>query len=87
MERLLEILRRGVEQRVGDGPADVVDHDVEATELVDGAVGEAEDVAAAVLYLSSPAGGYLTGKVLEVDGGLDQPNLDLGLPDLTPEGS
>jgi 7-alpha-hydroxysteroid dehydrogenase len=24
----------------------------------------------------------VTGKVLEVDGGLDQPNLDLGLPDL-----
>jgi 7-alpha-hydroxysteroid dehydrogenase len=45
-------------------------------------IGEAEDVAAAVLYLSSRAGGYLTGKVLEVDGGLDQPNLDLGLPDL-----
>ncbi|HEX4977880.1 MAG TPA: SDR family oxidoreductase, partial [Nocardioides sp.] len=32
-------------------------------------IGEAEDVAAAVLYLSSRAGGYLTGKVLEVDGG------------------
>ena len=32
----------------------------------------------------SPAGGYVTGKVLEVDGGLDQPNLDLGLPDLEP---
>jgi 7-alpha-hydroxysteroid dehydrogenase len=47
-------------------------------------IGEAEDVAAAVLYLSSPAGGYLTGKVLEVDGGLEQPNLDLGLPDLEP---
>ena len=27
-------------------------------------------------------GSYLTGKVLEADGGLDQPNLDLGLPDL-----
>ena len=47
-------------------------------------IGEAEDVAAAVLYLSSRAGGYLTGKVLEVDGGLEQPNLDLGLPDLVP---
>ena len=47
-------------------------------------IGEAEDVAAAVLYLSSRAGGYLTGKVLEVDGGLEQPNLDLGLPDLRP---
>ena len=47
-------------------------------------IGEAEDIAAAVLYLSSRAGGYVTGKVLEVDGGLDQPNLDLGLPDLEP---
>ncbi len=47
-------------------------------------IGDADDVAAAVLYLSSRAGGYLTGKVLEVDGGLDQPNLDLGLPDLEP---
>ena len=28
------------------------------------------------------AGSYVTGKVIEVDGGLDQPNLDLGLPDL-----
>jgi 7-alpha-hydroxysteroid dehydrogenase len=44
-------------------------------------IGTAEDVAAAVLFLASPAGGYLTGKVLEVDGGLQAPNLDLGLPD------
>jgi 7-alpha-hydroxysteroid dehydrogenase len=45
-------------------------------------IGEAEDVAAAVIYLASPASAYVTGKVLEVDGGLDQPNLDLGLEDL-----
>ena len=45
-------------------------------------IGEAEDVAAAVIYLASPASAYVTGKVLEVDGGLGQPNLDLGLPDL-----
>lgn len=45
-------------------------------------IGEAEDVAAAVIYLASPASAYVTGKVLEVDGGTDQPNLDLGLPDL-----
>ncbi len=50
-------------------------------------IGEPEDIAAAVLYLSSRAGGYLTGKILEVDGGLEQPNLDLGLPDLELESS
>ncbi|MFG1705069.1 SDR family oxidoreductase [Nonomuraea sp. M3C6] len=45
-------------------------------------IGEPEDVAAAVLYLVSPASRYVTGKVLEVDGGIDRPNLDLGIPDL-----
>jgi 7-alpha-hydroxysteroid dehydrogenase len=45
-------------------------------------IGAAEDIAAAVVYFPSPAGGYLTGKVLEVDGGLDRPNLDLPVPDL-----
>lgn len=47
-------------------------------------IGDVEDVAATVVYLASRAGSYLTGKVLEVDGGLDRPNLDLGLPDLRP---
>lgn len=47
-----------------------------------GRIGDPEDIAAAVVYLSSPAGGYVTGKVLEVDGGLDRPNLDLGIADL-----
>jgi 7-alpha-hydroxysteroid dehydrogenase len=47
-----------------------------------GRIGDPEDIAAAVVYLSSPAAAYVTGKVLEVDGGLDRPNLDLGIPDL-----
>ncbi|WP_123685390.1 SDR family oxidoreductase [Amycolatopsis thermoflava] len=45
-------------------------------------LGEVEDVAAAIVYLASPAGSFVTGKVLEVDGGLQAPNLELGLPDL-----
>jgi 7-alpha-hydroxysteroid dehydrogenase len=49
-----------------------------------GRVGEAEDIAAAALYLSSRAGQYVTGKLLEVDGGIQAPNLDLNLPDVTP---
>jgi 7-alpha-hydroxysteroid dehydrogenase len=47
-----------------------------------GRIGTTDDIAAAVLYLASPAGSFLTGKVLEVDGGLQEPNLDLNLPDL-----
>ena len=45
-------------------------------------IGDPDDIAATVVFLASPAGGYVTGKVLEVDGGLERPNLDLGLPDL-----
>lgn len=45
-------------------------------------IGDPEEIAATVLYLASPAGAYVTGKVIEVDGGLEQPNLDLGLADL-----
>ena len=47
-----------------------------------GRIGDPEDIAAAVVYLSSQAGSYITGKILEVDGGIEQPNLDMGLPDL-----
>ena len=54
----------------------------EATPL--GRIGEAEDIAAAVVYLGSLAGQYVTGTMLEVDGGLVAPNLDLDLPDLAP---
>src|SRR5215831_5870740 len=47
-----------------------------------GRIGDPADVAAAVVFLASPAGGYITGKIIEVDGGIDRPNLDLGIPDL-----
>jgi 7-alpha-hydroxysteroid dehydrogenase len=45
-------------------------------------LGDPEDIAAAALWLASPAGSWVTGKVVEVDGGLETPNLAMGLPDL-----
>ncbi|MEU0545732.1 SDR family oxidoreductase [Nocardia sp. NPDC005978] len=45
-------------------------------------LGEPWEIAAAIVFLCSPAGGYITGKILEVDGGIEAPNLELGLPDL-----
>lgn len=45
-------------------------------------LGDPSDIAAAAVYLASPAGSYLTGKTIEVDGGLTFPNLDLPIPDL-----
>jgi 7-alpha-hydroxysteroid dehydrogenase len=45
-------------------------------------LGDPDDVAIAALYLASPAGSFVTGKVFEVDGGIEYPNLGLGLPDL-----
>jgi len=45
-------------------------------------LGQPEEIAYGALYLASPAGAYMTGKVIEIDGGLQAPNLELGLPDL-----
>jgi 7-alpha-hydroxysteroid dehydrogenase len=64
----------------------VLDDDAMRTQMEEATplrtIGKPEHIAATAVYLASPAGGYVTGKVLEVDGGLEQPNLDLGFPDL-----
>ena len=45
-------------------------------------LGVPEDIALCALYLASPAASFVTGKLFEVDGGLEEANLELGLPDL-----
>jgi len=45
-------------------------------------LGRPEDIALCALYLASDAGSFVTGKIFEVDGGIEYPNLELGLPDL-----
>ncbi len=45
-------------------------------------LGDVEDIAIGVLYLASDASSFVTGKVFEIDGGIEAPNLSMGLPDL-----
>jgi 7-alpha-hydroxysteroid dehydrogenase len=45
-------------------------------------LGDTDDIAIATLYLASDAGSFVTGKILEVDGGIEYPNLALNLPDV-----
>lgn len=45
-------------------------------------IGDPDDIAATVVWLCSKGGAYVTGKIIEVDGGLDTPNMDLHLPDV-----
>jgi len=45
-------------------------------------IGDVEDIAAGAVYLASPASGYVTGRVLDIDGGVQRSNLDMKIPDL-----
>lgn len=46
--------------------------------------GQPEDIANAVLYFASPASSWVTGKVLQVDGGTERPSIDVPAPPLQP---
>jgi 7-alpha-hydroxysteroid dehydrogenase len=64
----------------------VLDDDTIRNQMIQGTpmkrLGEPDDIAIAALYLASPASSFVTGKVMEVDGGLEEANLELGIPDL-----
>jgi 7-alpha-hydroxysteroid dehydrogenase len=45
-------------------------------------LGQPDDIALCALYLASDAASFVTGKVFEIDGGIEAPNLGLNLPDL-----
>ena len=46
--------------------------------------GTPEDIAAAALYFASPASSWVTGKLLQVDGGTERPSIDVPAPPLEP---
>jgi 7-alpha-hydroxysteroid dehydrogenase len=64
----------------------VLTNDAIRNEMVDKTpmqrLGEVDDIAIGALYLASDASSFVTGKVLEIDGGLEAANLALNLPDL-----
>jgi 7-alpha-hydroxysteroid dehydrogenase len=49
-----------------------------------GRPGTPKDIACAALYLASPASAWVTGKLLHVDGGCEEPAMDVPVPRLAP---
>ena len=45
-------------------------------------IGDVEDIAAGAVYLASAASAYVTGRVIDIDGGVRRSNLDMNIPDL-----
>ncbi len=68
------VLTRALERFVAGRP----DASAAVAEVPLGRLASPEDVAAAVVYLSSPAASYVTGQVLRVDGGIRAPVFPAG---------
>jgi 7-alpha-hydroxysteroid dehydrogenase len=49
--------------------------------------GEPEDIACAALFLASPASSWVTGKVFQIDGGVEAPSISVPVPPLEPSSS
>jgi len=64
----------------------VLTNDALRTEMIEKTplkrLGEPEDIALCAAYLASDAASFVTGKIWDVDGGLEASNLDLRIPDL-----
>jgi 7-alpha-hydroxysteroid dehydrogenase len=49
-----------------------------------GRAGRPEDIACAALYLASPASSWVTGTIMNVDGGSSVPAIEIPVPPLEP---
>ncbi len=63
----------------------VLTNDAIVREMVDKTplrrLGSPDDIAIGALYLASDAASWVTGKIIEIDGGLEEANLALNIPD------
>jgi 7-alpha-hydroxysteroid dehydrogenase len=66
----------------------VLTDDTLRSQFVDGTpmarAGEPEDIACAALFLASPASAWVTGKIFQIDGGVEAPAIGVPAPPLEP---
>ncbi len=66
----------------------VLTNDTLRSQFIDGTpmarAGEPEDIACAALFLASPASAWVTGKIFQIDGGVEAPAIGVPAPPLEP---